>query len=188
MLMTLFAYPVHLLQAYGYTALFIWSLFEGEIGLMLTGWLASHGEVFTYEHAIIVAISGAIIGDFTVFTIGKLLGKKARRWLHKRYREKQHSIEKWFKKWGAWVVVLERFIYGTHIPALLTVGMSGFGFFKFLFFDIIGVVLWAFTFVTIGYYFGQEAINVILFVQKNILLVLFLIVLVVLYRKSKEVS
>ncbi len=187
-MLEIFMFPVQLLLHYGYTALFIWSLFEGEIGLMLAGWLISQGKVFTYEHAIIVAISGAIIGDFTVFTIGKLLGKKARRWLCKRYREKQRSIEKWFKKWGAWVVVLERFIYGTHIPALLTVGMSGFGFFKFLFFDIIGVVLWAFTFVTIGYYFGQDAIQIILFVQKNILLVLFLVVLFVLYRKSKESS
>jgi len=181
----LFMFPVKILLHYGYTALFIWSIFEGEIGLILTGWLISRGEVFTFEHAVIVAISGALLGDFIVYTIGRLFGKKARKWLKVRYGKKYLSIEKWFKKWGAWVVVLERFVYGTHVPALLTVGMSGFGFFKFLFFDIIGVVLWAFTFVTIGYYFGQEAINIILFIQKNIILFLFLVFLVLLYKKSQ---
>jgi membrane protein DedA with SNARE-associated domain len=53
--------------------------------------------------------------------------------------------------------------------------MSGYAFAKFLLFDIVGIVLWAFTFVSIGYYFGHNAIDLILFIQKNLVLVLFVL-------------
>ena len=184
-MLSLFAWPIHLLLKHGYLALFLWSVTEGEIGLMLSGWLASEGQVFTYKGIIAIAISGAIIGDFTIFITGKLFGKKAKKWLS-RYKEKEEFVLAWFKKWGSLVIVFERFVYGTHIPALLTVGMSGYPFWKFMIFDIVGVVLWAFTFTSVGFYFGESAINIILFAQKNIFLVLFVILLIVLYRKGKN--
>lgn len=185
MLVTLFAYPIHLLLTYGYTALFIWSLLEGEIGLMLTGWLASDKQYFTYEHIIYIAIAGALIGDHLVYITGRFFAPKAKVWL-KAYEEKRVKIQRWFRKYGALVIVFERFIYGTHIPALLTVGISEYPYLKFLFFDIIGTILWAFTFVSVGYYLGDSAIQLILFIQKNILWMLFALFLFMLYRQAKK--
>ncbi|WP_456323596.1 DedA family protein [Hydrogenimonas sp.] len=173
MVVDIFSFPVHLLLAHGYIALFIWSVLEGEIGLMLAGWLASEHRVFTYENVVMVAMAGAAIGDLVVFFIGRLFEKRARKWLDAHPKKKRAAIA-WLKKWGAFVIVFERFIYGTHIPILLTIGMSGYDFFKFLLFDLIGIVLWAFAFVSIGYFFGDSAINLILFAQKNIFAVLFI--------------
>ena len=184
-MLTLFSYPIHLLLQYGYQALFIWSITEGEIGLMLAGWLASEGKVFTYTGIIETAIAGAIIGDFVIFVTGRLSGRRVKKWLS-RYHDKEVWIREWFRKWGALVIVFERFVYGTHIPALLTIGISGYAFVKFLFFDIIGVILWAFTFTSIGYYFGESAIDMILFAQKNILVILFIILMLLLYRKASQ--
>lgn len=174
MLLQLFSIPVFVLMKYGYTALFLWSIMEGEIGLMLTGWLASVGEVFTLDKAYLVAICGAFIGDNAVFLFGRLFEKKAQRWLERSPGRKERVLA-WFRKWGAWLIVFERFIYGTHIPALLTVSMSGYPYLKFLFFDIIGILLWAATFLGLGYFFGQQAIELILFAQKNLVLVLFIL-------------
>jgi membrane protein DedA with SNARE-associated domain len=157
---------------YGYVALFIWSIMEGEIGLMLTGWLISQREVFTFDKAYLVAVCGAFIGDNAVFLFGRLFEKKALHWLEKRPGRREQVVA-WFQKWGAWLIVFERFIYGTHIPALLTVSMSGYSYLKFLFYDIIGILLWAAAFLSIGYFFGQRAIDLILFAQKNLVLVLF---------------
>ena len=183
---TLFSYPVQLLLSYGYTALFIWSIFEGELGLMLAGWLASEGRVFSYPHILAVAIVGALIGDMVLYSLGRVFGRSMEKWLLQHYREKQRKVEMWFRRWGAWVVVFERFVYGTHIPALLTVGMSGFAFPRFLLFDIIGVVLWASTFVTIGFCFGRDAIHIILFAQRNLPLVLFVIFVLIIYKKMRK--
>ena len=185
-MLELFAVPVKLLLTYGYSALFLWSILEGEIGLMLSGWLASEGAVFSYGGTIAVAIAGATIGDFSLYLLGRLFSRNIGKWLQSHYRDKEREVERWVEKWGALVVVFERFIYGTHIPALLTVGMMRFGLAKFIVFDIIGIALWAFTFVTIGYYFGHSAIHFILLAQKNILFLLFLFFLLALYLRARK--
>lgn len=81
-------------------------------------------------------------------------------------------------------IVFERFIYSTHIPALLTIGMSGYSFWKFLISDLVGIVLWAFVFVSIGYHFGHSAIAMALFVQKNLVLVVFITAMFLLFYYS----
>ncbi|WP_353662844.1 DedA family protein [Hydrogenimonas sp. SS33] len=183
MLLQLFAFPVHLLLTYGYKALFIWSITEGEIGLMLTGWLASEHRVFDYWHVIPVAIAGAMVGDVSVFLFGRLFEKRALAWLERKPGRREKA-QGWLRKWGSAVIVFERFVYGTHIPALLTIGMSGYPFWKFFLYDILGIVMWAFTFVSIGYWFGDTAINLILLIQKNLFLVLFLLALFVFVFKN----
>ena len=170
----LFMLPINILTHYGYTALFVWSIMEGEIGLMLSGWLSYRGEVFTMQGAILTAIAGAIIGDISLFLFGRVFEKEAKRWLSKE-QGREERFTKWFRKWGAFVIIFERFIYGTHIPALLTIGLSGYSFLKFLIYDITGIVLWAVTFVSIGYYWGESAIDFMLFVQKNLLVAISLI-------------
>ncbi|WP_456432922.1 DedA family protein [Nitratifractor sp.] len=172
MLLQLFSLPVLVLIKYGYWALFLWSVLEGEIGLMLTGWLASMGEVFSFDKAYLVAVAGAFLGDNAVYLFGRLFERRAMEWLERSTWKKERVLA-WFRRWGAGLIVFERFIYGTHIPALLTIGLSGYPYLKFLLFDIIGILLWAATFLTIGYHFGRQAINLVLFIQKNFVLVLF---------------
>jgi len=177
----MFELPLHLLLTHGYLALFIWSVFEGEIGLMLAGWLASHHEVFSYEKVIAIAIAGALIGDMSVFIMGRLFEKRARAWLDAHPKKRDLAMA-WLRRWGEVVIVFERFIYGTHIPVLLTIGMSGFSFWKFFIADVAGVVLWAFTFVTIGYKFGDSVIEFVVLFQKNFTALFFLLLLFLLAR------
>ena len=169
-----FSLPLTLLLTHGYLALFIWSVLEGEIGLMLSGWLASKHIVFEYEKVVLVAILGAFIGDMIIFGFGRIFEKRAKRWLNKNPK-KARKIKFFLNRFGALAIVFERFIYGTHIPMLLTLSMGGYSFFKFLFFDIIGVVLWAFTFVSIGYFLGEKAIEIIMLLQKNIVIISFVL-------------
>ena len=183
----LFMIPIEILVHYGYVALFLWSIMEGEIGLMLSGWLSSRGEVFTVEGTILVAIAGALIGDTSLFLFGKLFEKRAKRWLAKE-RGREEKFSRWFNRWGAWVIVFERFIYGTHIPALLTIGVSGYSFLKFLIFDIIGIILWAVTFVYIGYYWGESAIDFMIFIQKNLLVFVSIVAVIIFILVMKRVK
>ncbi len=132
MLFRLFSYPVKFFILHGYGALFVWSVLEGEIGLMLAGWLASQHIVFTYSKVIIVAICGALIGDFFTFSVGRLFEKRALAWLQ-QHPKKKEQVDYLLKKYGEIVIVFERFIYGTHIPVLLSLGMSGYPLWKFLF-------------------------------------------------------
>ncbi|WP_457743399.1 DedA family protein [Sulfurimonas sp.] len=117
-----------LIEHFSYFILFIWSVLEGEIGLCLAGYLAKEGT-FDFEKIVIVASAGALIGDVIVYTLGRYLNNK-RTFLLKHYESRLKNIEKWFHKNALLVILFERFIYGTHIPSLLFIGMSGYSFWK----------------------------------------------------------
>ena len=156
----------YLIEHFSYWILFIWSLFEGEIGLTLGGFLSKEGDLL-FSKVVIIAIIGAFISDITVFFIGKYANTKIEKWL-KNYKNRLRLIKIWFRKNVVWLILFERFIYGTHIPSLLFIGMSGYSFWKFLIFDIIGIIIWAITFTTLGYYFGERVIDVIMLLQQHL--------------------
>jgi membrane protein DedA with SNARE-associated domain len=47
---------------------------------MLTGWIASENKIFTYEKIILIAMTGALIGDTFTFSIGRFFKKFAESW------------------------------------------------------------------------------------------------------------
>ena len=156
----------YLIEHFSYWVLFVWSLFEGEIGLALGGFLSKEGDLL-FSKVVIIAILGAFISDISIFLIGKYANTKIEKWL-KNYKNRLRLIKIWFKKNVIWLILFERFIYGTHIPSLLFIGMSGYSFWKFLIFDIIGIIMWAITFTTLGYYFGERVIDVIMLLQQHL--------------------
>jgi len=161
-----------LYEHFSYTVLFIWSVFEGEIGLTLAG-LFAHKGLLEFSYVVLISISGALIGDTILFLLGYFSKQKAE-YLLKPYKHRVKKIERLFKKYGGLIIIFERFIYGTHIPALLILGGSGYSFMKFLILDLIGVSIWAVTFTTLGFYFGQSAIDILVFIQHHLSVVIFL--------------
>jgi len=177
----------YLIEHFSYWILFVWSLFEGEIGLTLGGYLSKESDLI-FSKVIIIAIIGAFISDITVFLVGKYSNAKVEKWLG-NYKNRLQLIKIWFKKNVIWLILFERFIYGTHIPSLLFIGMSGYSFWKFLIFDIIGIIMWAITFTTLGYYFGESVIDVIMLLQQHLSIVfimLFLGLIIFIQNKVKN--
>ena len=162
-----------MIEHFSYWILFVWSLFEGEIGLTLGGYLSKDAD-FIFTKVILIAILGAFLSDVTIFLIGKCSNAKVEKWLG-NYKNRLQIIKLWFKKNVIWLILFERFIYGTHIPSLLFIGMSGYSFWKFLIFDIIGIIMWAFTFTTLGYYFGESVIDVIMLLQQHLSIVFIML-------------
>jgi len=160
----------YLIGHFSYKILFVWSFLEGEIGLALAGFMVRQGH-FQIEYVIPIAIGGAFLGDLTLFLTGKLFKTRVEALLQS-HRKKVTRVEEWFRLYGSWIIVFERFIYGTHIPALLTLGVSGYSFIKFLFLDLIGVTLWAISFTTLGYLFGQTVIDILTLIQRHLTIVL----------------
>ena len=172
---------INLLKEIGYPFLFLWSIFEGEIGLILAGWLSSE-NIFEFQKVIFISLSGAMMGDIVVFSIGRFYSTRAKTLIDEN---KKIKIQKWIKKYGVFLLVFERFIYGTHIPVLLTFGFSKYDIKKWIIFDFIGVVLWALTFTFIGYFFGKNVIETILFFQKQILIVILVMIFIYWYNNKK---
>ena len=169
---------------FNYYVLFGWSILEGEVGLALGGTFAKYGKM-EFLYVVLIAVCGAYLSDISVFLIGRHYKDKIDVRFEK-YKDNIIKIKSLFKKYGSWVIIFERYIYGSHIPALLTVGASGYSFVKFIFLDLLGVVFWALTFVSLGYYFGHNIIELINLISKYFSVIVFFIIFVFVIKSSNQ--
>ena len=180
---------MHILLTYGYLGLFIWSVLEGEFGLIFAGILIKSGY-FSFEKVYLIAFLGAILGDSVSFFIGKFSKKIAYRIL-KKYQKILDKIESWVNHYGGVIILFERYLYGTHIPALILLGMSGYSIIKFYLLEIIGVGVWVLFYVSLGYFFGNYALSLFNLIIQNIsfvIFMLFLILILVFINKNDKIS
>lgn len=167
---------------FNYYILFGWSILEGEVGLTLGGTFAKIGQM-NFLYVVLTAVCGAYISDITVFFIGRYYKDKTDVWF-KKYEDNIIKIKSLFKRYGSWVIIFERYIYGSHIPSLLVVGASGYSLVKFLFLDLLAVTLWALVFVTLGYHFGHNIIELINLISKYFSVVVFFIIFIFIVKKA----
>ncbi|MCO5276530.1 MAG: DedA family protein [Saprospiraceae bacterium] len=123
---------------------------------------------------IAVCLAGAIIGNTVNYEIGKRLGpaifKNGNRFIKKEHIEK---TQEFYLKHGTKAIVLSRFlpIFRTFVPFIA--GIANMNPAKHFFYNVIGAILWVFTFVLAGYFFGK-----IPFVQENFSIVIIGILVV----------
>ena len=145
---------VHLLEKYGYIILFIWSIFEGETGLVMAGILSYTGSMNLWL-SIIVAALGGFSGDQIYFYLGKLNKK----WILKEFKTHKRKFARarlLIKKYGAWVIFLQRFIYGMRTIIPMTIGLSGYDSKKFAIINFFSAIVWASVTIIPSYFFGDK--------------------------------
>ncbi len=180
---------MHILLTYGYFGLFVWSILEGEFGLIFAGILIKQGY-FSFEKVYLIAFLGAVIGDSISFFIGKFSKNLAYKIL-KKYKKVLDKIENWIRNYGGFIILFERYLYGTHIPALILLGMSGYNVIKFYIFEIIGVSIWVLVYVLIGYFLGNYALSLFNLVIQNIsfiVFMMFLVLILIFINKNDKIS
>lgn len=143
----------HLLMTYGYWLMAFGAIIEGET-FLIAGGIAAHQGLFHLEGLIILALVGSTLHDIFFFLLGRYGGHEFVKRKPQIYARAQKMLDS-FEKYGVWLIIGLRFAYGlrTIIPSVL--GMSHISFRKFLFFDIIGGILWSCTFILGGYFFGE---------------------------------
>jgi membrane protein DedA with SNARE-associated domain len=142
-----------LISQYGYWALFIGCIAEGETFTLLGG-IAAHEGLLHYGWVVLVAMAGGILGDTALFFIGRHYGDS----LLKRFKKHQKQINKankLIRKRPVLFVIVVRFMYGLRIVGPIIIGASKLKPQKFLLLNVIGAVLWAVIFVSLGYLGGQ---------------------------------
>ena len=146
----------YLITNYGYLALFLGTFAEGETILVLGGIAAATGHL-QLQWVIVAAFCGSLLGDQTVFLIGRLLGKRILAWLALRRPWVQPRVDRVHRLMERHHVLLLlgfRFLYGLRNIIPLVVGSSGVKTSRFIFLNVIGAIVWAITVATGGYLFG----------------------------------
>ena len=126
---------------YGYWAVVVGCLLEGETLLVLAGFAAKQG----YLNLPLVMALGAAMGaasDMAFFWLGRRHGAAVlARWPHmNRYRQR---LDDELERWGSWVVVGVRFMYGMRIAGPVLLGTTALPWPRFVLFNLIGAVVWA---------------------------------------------
>ncbi|MDD7993838.1 UNVERIFIED_ORG: membrane protein DedA with SNARE-associated domain [Kosakonia oryzae] len=143
----------NLISQYGYAALVIGSIAEGET-ITLLGGVAAHQGLLRFPLVVISVALGGMIGDQLLYLLGRRYGMKILR-RFSRHRDKIHQAQTLIRRHPYLFVIGSRFMYGFRIVGPLLIGTSHLRPKIFLPLNILGAIVWALLFTTLGYVGGE---------------------------------
>ncbi len=121
--------------------------------LLFIGTLVGIGKI-----GFIPLLISSTLGSVAGFAIMYILGNKFEHVImdSKKFsfisRELIVKVERWFDKWGYWLVVVNRFLSGTRAVIAFFVGMSSLSFNKSIVLSVVSALIWNSLLI----YFGME--------------------------------
>jgi membrane-associated protein len=106
----------------------------------------------------IVLCVAAITGDSTNYWIGRHMGPKVFRSDTSRFLNKKHlaRAELFYERHGGKTVVLCRFLAVLRTFAPFVAGVGAMNYPKFVTYSVLGTLLWVWSFMLVGYVFGEQ--------------------------------
>jgi membrane protein DedA with SNARE-associated domain len=153
------------LKEYGYVILFLWSIIEGEMGLIMGG-IMSHTGDMQYFTTVFVAGLGGFTGDQIYFYVGRFNKGYIQRKLHKQ-RLKFAIAHLLLKKYGWPIIFMQRYMYGLRTVIPMSIGITKYSAKKFAFINLISAWVWAAITVTPAYYFGAEILDLLTYAKQH---------------------
>lgn len=142
-----------LLAQYGLLAVFVGSLIEGEMVLILAGF-AAHKGYLAFPGVVLAAFCGGALGDEFWYFAGRLYGKAVFE-RFPRLKVRMATVEGLILRYHSAVIVLVRFMYGLRVAGPVLIGASGVPPLRFVVFNALGAALWALLVGGAGYLFGN---------------------------------
>lgn len=143
----------YLLANYGYWAVFIGCLLEGETILILGG-LAAHQHVLQWQQVMVWATLGGMLGDQILFWTGRYFGPRLMPRLH-RQQATIDRVSGLIERYPTASIFSVRFLYGMRLIGPLVIGASRLSPVRFSIINLLGAAVWAVLFVTAGYWAGE---------------------------------
>lgn len=150
---------------HGYSLLFCWVLAE-QCGLpipaipvlLAAGALSATGEFNLFVSGLLI-VTASLIGDLGWYVLGRKRGMKVLNLLCKLSLEPDSCVrqtEAAFSKAGMRSLLIAKFIPGLSTAAPPLAGVFGVSPLRFLVFDLLGTVLWAGSFLAVGWLFSHQ--------------------------------
>lgn len=142
-----------LISHYGYAALIVGAMAEGETVTLLGG-VAAHQGLLRFWLVVASVALGGMIGDQVLYLLGRHFGGR----LLKRFSRHQKKIDKaqrLIQNHPYLFVIGTRFMYGFRVIGPVLIGASRLPPKIFLPLNILGALVWAIIFTTLGYLGGE---------------------------------
>jgi membrane protein DedA with SNARE-associated domain len=142
-----------LIRNYGYFAVVVGTLLEGETVLVLAG-IAAHLGYLQLPWVFLAAFTGALSGDLLYFFLGRWHGPTILL-KHPQWQTRIDKLEKLLARYHSPVILMSRFLYGLRIVAPFGLGLGHVPPGKYLLLDATSVLVWTVAVATGGYLFGN---------------------------------
>jgi len=128
-----------------------------DLVIVFGGSLVSLGRV-TFPAALLAATVGGTIGFILMYGIGRWFGRTILEAERIRFirRESVERVDAWFRRYGFWLVVANRFLAGTRAVVSFVAGMSGIGLVPTIALCALSALAWNAILLAGGYYLGDN--------------------------------
>ena len=137
------------------TGVVVMPFLPGDSLLFVVGAMCGVG-LMSYPLSVGLLLAAAILGNQSNYAIGRYLGPKVFQWEDSRFFNKKafNQAHGFYERYGGLTLVAARFMPFLRTFAPFVAGVAVMNRAKFVFFDVLGGVLWVVGIVTIGYFFG----------------------------------
>lgn len=145
--------PQALIEQFGYLAVFLGTILEGEAIVVAAGFFAARDYLDVYL-VMLVAFSGALSGHLFWFWLGRAHGVR----LLDRFPRMRKSFGpgvRVFERYGASAIIITQWLYGLRITCAVIIGMSKISLLRFVVYEAISCAIWAVVITAAGFYFGR---------------------------------
>ena len=157
------------------TGLVVTPFLPGDSLLFVVGALTAANGSLNLGFSLFLLSVAAILGDTVNYFIGQRLGPKIFRHENIKYLNMNHlkRTEEFFQKYGGKTIIIARFVPIVRTFAPFVAGMGNMAYARFIAYNIAGALIWVFSLVLAGHFFGRIPI-----VEKNFSKVILLIIFV----------
>ncbi|MDO4727881.1 MAG: DedA family protein [Bacteroidota bacterium] len=171
------------------TGIVIMPFLPGDSLLFAAGMLAAQPNDMNVWILMVLLLIAAVMGDSLNYSIGKNVGIRMVKFkiLGKQFVKDEH-IEKthqFYEKYGSKTIVIARFVPIVRTLAPFVAGIGRMNYKTFIFYNILGAILWVFGITLAGYFLGNVPIVRDNF-SKVVLLIILISVLPIFYEVIKE--
>jgi len=146
-------------EQYGYWAVFLWTVIEGETVFIAAAALAAAGMLEPWK-VIAVAAIGAYVGHLGFFALGHWRGMAIINGIPflKRHYAKANTV---LDRYAHWSIFIFQYLYGTRLVAAILFGCSTISFSRFALLQIINCITWACVIYSVGHLLGMAGMAIL---------------------------
>jgi len=164
-----------------------------DITILASGYLVHLGD-FKFSIALIVCMCGVLIGDLSIYTIGRVGGNRIVRhriWGRLFTEARLNKAVNFFIRYGGKTIFIARFLPGLRAPTYLTAGLVKVSVIKFFILDFCAAIISVPLLLYSSYYFGNHIDTVISYATKTrytlfVIIILAVIAYIIKYRITKK--
>jgi len=146
------------LATYGYIGLFLYSLGGGFVALVGAGVLSYLGKM-DLSTSIAIAFIANALGDILLVYLARYQKTMMMEGL-KRHRRKLALSHLYMKKYGSWIILIQKFVYGIKTLIPIAIGLTKYDFKKFVILNIGSSAIWALAVGLGSFYSGSVLVEV----------------------------